>query len=448
MIRHAALLLTLASAAPAALAYQAPTHAGLVERAALASSLHERLIDRLGRSLGLFEPLVVRRADDQGELDRRLARLDPEGGYAPDDRKQSALAWLVAGSVLEGVPPDRMRNHFYDPIGERGLDEAGAQSLRTRLQAAASGVGSVRGIFTGVSFDGTGSPAPLWALAPRALNDWGLRRFLDERERAGGARTRAERDDALARALLAAGHLLRVIAEMGDPAHVRNDYRVAFEQQHDPYGRFVVERYGRSGVPGPGEVTQKATHLVDLITGLARSTARRFFSPGTLPGSGRFDAPQAEASDASGYVSGAVRHLAAYRRPDPQSTGGTLWRLDDACYADYAAALLPEIARHGRAALELLFRGRLELVAGERLTATAREQALGAGTLTLYADDAKGVRTPLASKQIASAAEGDELGSVALPAAARHAAAVFRGVDSAGEPMVVVEELSLKPRSE
>src|SRR5439155_20488547 len=192
-----ALALTLLSSA--ALSYEAPTHAGLTERAALAAGLHARLAADFGRALGLYETLQLGGGDP--ELDRRLVKLDPEGGYAPDERRQTAIGWVVAGAVLEGVPAARTRNHFFDPTHESGLDQNG-RALRTRVGAAVSGIGSLRGIFTGANFDGSGRSSLEWLAAPREVNEWGLPRFLDERERAVTAATTAEREDALVRALL------------------------------------------------------------------------------------------------------------------------------------------------------------------------------------------------------------------------------------------------------
>jgi hypothetical protein len=194
-------ILSLLLISSAAWAYDAPTHAGLTERAALAATLHQKLLGELGRPLGLYETLKIS-ADT--EVERRLSKLDPEGGYTPDNGHQSALGWIVAGAVLEGVPASRTRNHFFNPQTQKGLDQDG-RATRTRAAAAVSGIGSLRGIFTGANFDGSGRSSLSWLMAPRELNDWGLLRFLDERERAIAAPSPAEREDALVKSLLAAG---------------------------------------------------------------------------------------------------------------------------------------------------------------------------------------------------------------------------------------------------
>jgi hypothetical protein len=77
--------LALVAHAPAARAYDpATTHAGLTERAALASQLHRVLARALSRPLGLFEPVALSlddlpRAEAQS-LEARLAALDPSAG--------------------------------------------------------------------------------------------------------------------------------------------------------------------------------------------------------------------------------------------------------------------------------------------------------------------------------------------------------------------------------
>ena len=301
-----------AAQAPAARAYHATTHAGMTERAALASSLHKRLIAHFGRALGLYEPLSLPdpQTKQERELARQLALLDPEGGYLPDRGKLTAIGWLTAGAALEAVPAARLRNHFYDPSRNRGLDQV-KDALRTRIDSATTGVGSVRGIFTGQSFDGSGVAAPDWLRA--ADNEWGLRRFADELERSVAAPTVAERDGALARALLAAGAMLHVIEDAGDPTFVRDDYRVALEADAGPYERFVALQYGRLGIPEVGGPSIVAPSLLALFhdpngTGLADRTQTRFFSPGTLPDTHRYGLPEAFAKSKRGYVAGVVPH--------------------------------------------------------------------------------------------------------------------------------------------
>jgi hypothetical protein len=443
MILVAAFLLALP-----AHAYHAATHVGLTERAALASSLHAKLVQRLSRALGLYEPLALdgdERDPSRRELLRRVGQLDPEGGLSPDRGRLSALGWLVAGSAIEGVPADRTRNHFFDPTRGSGLDEVGGEALRTRIGAAASGVGSVRGVFTGATFDGSGMASTDWLHA--ADNEWGLPRFFDELERSASAPTSAARDGALARALLAAGAIAHLVEDAGDPTLVRDDYRVALEADAGPYERFVVVEYGRVGVPELDGAPIAKPHLSALIhdsdgSGLADRTQSRFFSPGTLPASGRYTRPQtAPGAAAAGYAAGAVPHLVRYER----TPRGLVWSLDERCFGDYARALLPETARYAAGALELLFRGRLEIVAANgSATISAHDVALGRGKISIYADVGDSARRLVRAQDLGGATDGQSIFDVSLPAGARRVAAVFRGVDAAGEPLVVVQEQTVK----
>ena len=448
MNRAALALLAACALAGPARAYDAATHAGLTERAALAATLHQRLIAELARPLGVYETikLALGKGEAERELDRRLSKLDPEGGYAPDGGRQTVLGWLVAGAVLEGVPAARTRNHFFDPTRATGLDQD-AGSFRTRVGAAVSGIGTLRGIFTGANFDGSGRSSIEWLLAPREVNDWGLARFLDERERAVRAATLAERDDAMARALLAAGAIAHLIEDAGDPAFVHDDWRTAMASDGAPYEKWVAARYGRLALPGPSSAQSRArAHLSELIhdgagQGLADRTARRFYSPGSLPAAGAEPPPALQPPQApSGYVgSSEIAHLAAYRR----EPAGIFYWLDERCHHDYAEALLPDIGRSVVTAFELLFRGKLEIAADDgKLVVRAAELPLGKGRVSLFADDEKGNRRLIAGSDVSAAAAGDVL-VTAPPDAGKHLAALFRGVDASGEPIVIEREATL-----
>jgi hypothetical protein len=418
-----------------ALAYDPITHAGLAERAATVSALG--VGDRLGRPLGLYEQLTVQLADD--ELGWRLRQLDPALGCAPEfsatfDRgRQTALGWLIAGAVLEGVPAARMRNHFFDARDGRGLSQ-GDRKLATRIAAARSGVGSVRGIFTGANFDGTGRPALEWLRAPRGDNDWGLARFWDERLRAATAATPEERDDALARALLAAGHVLHLVAGMADPAFVRNDYREAFEQLGGPYQRAVAERYG-TAVPAPDtKKTAVAATVDDLVRHLAKETASRFFSPGTL------DWPTPSAHVVDKDVLSDDGHLLAV-------LAGGRRALDNRVYLDNAARLLPEAGAASVNLLDILWRGRLAIrIRDGAVRVSLHDAAIGGGTLTVLADDSTGRRSAVEKKSLDGAKPGDELWSASVPSGARRLTFVFSGVGPNGERLVISGEQPVLPR--
>src|SRR5262245_19801792 len=94
------------------------------------------------------------------------------------------------------------------------------------------GTGSLRGVFTGASFDGTGRPSLDWMTAED--NDLGLVRLLDARERAVSSASPAAREAALAEALVVTGALLHLVQDAGEPALVHGDYRVEFKRDGGP----------------------------------------------------------------------------------------------------------------------------------------------------------------------------------------------------------------------
>jgi hypothetical protein len=489
-------LVALAVAGPARAYDPATTHAGLTEKSVLASGLHRVLARRLARPLGLFEPVTLRRGDlDTTPAGRlllgRLATLDPAGGYRPGkDGVAPAVAWVVAGAVVAQVPAERAGNLFYDPSRGSGLHQAGGlteagYSLRLLLDDK----GSLRSLSTGTSFNMTGLPATEWLVSPD--NDVGLKVFFDALDAAVSAEERGARGTAMARALLALGGTLSVLQDAGEPAHVRNDFRVAYlgtdgENPFDrgsAFERFVADTYGRSGVPAPAAAVDRPTVLAYITgadaQGLADRTQRRFFSDGTVPEDAVVDrdTPVSEVmTDARASLpygmpvlpelklSGPLgRRRYVLAPPEPPSPaprklvprrllayervpGRVRFFLDDAVYADTARVLLPEIAAYGAGLVDHLFRAEIRLdVAG----GTARVGVQGArggvrkGEVRIYAEDARGRRVLIGAVPggAATVGEGGVSGpAVSIPAGTRRLGAVLRGEDDAGDLVAVAEQ--------
>lgn len=505
-----ALLAVSAAPSPAA-AYDATTTlAGLTEQAALGSRLHLRLMDRMGYSLGLFEPLRLDLSALSPERARslhiRLQALDDGQGYAPEQlarqpgqshpaRRQHALGWLAAGTVIEQVPASRQRHHFFEPRTRRGLFRPpGQTATAAAAQAVRDGMSSTRQLLAGAAVDGTGTPAPDWIESP--ANELNVTAFFGAYERAVLEKTPAARESALAEALLAAGAIAGVLEQLGDPAHVRNDLTDVIDGS---YQRYVAERYGRGGVPVPGSLPEAALfprRLRDLFTadsglGLADRTARRFFSAGSLPGAELGDIPPlagkpplpsppfvdergqplAEIVAPPGWPIAAaghlatpqLKHLAAWERRtsaeiDPR-TGEPVqdvrFSLDEACYADYAAALLPEIGRYAQLALDYLFRGELKLTLtttpeSRSLVVQVAETALGSGTLTLLGDKPEGLRQLLRTQPTVPTRPGSTLWTVQLSERdtkdLRRLVVLFRGRDRHNEPLITSAQVLLPTR--
>jgi hypothetical protein len=443
------------AARPARAYDPATTHAGLTERSVLASGLHRILARRLARPLGLFEPVTLTARDLDPALAlplrMRLGALDPSGGYRPgDDGVATALAWVVAGSVIAQTPAERGQNLFYDPSRGQGLTQAGGlfdvgHSMRLLLD----GGGSVREMATGSGFDLTGLPATKWLASPQ--NDVGLPVFYTALEASGAGETPTARGTALARALLALGGTLSVLQDAGEPAHVRNDFRRAYlgaggESPFDrgsAFERFVADRFGRAGVPEALAAVNRPTVMAYITAadrqGLADRTQRHFFSDGTVPEDAIVDR-ESTAADvlrdaraslpyslpgvprldlrglgqrryvvALGEVEGqagrlrltsqlpasgphpAARRMLAYERVP----GRVRFFLDDAIYADSARSLLPEIGAYGAGLIDHLFRAEIQLDVADgvvRASVSGARGAIRGGEVRIYAEDARGRR--------------------------------------------------------
>lgn len=465
-----------------ALAWEAAsTHAGLTQRAIVASQLHRVLTARLGRPLGLFEPLQLQpkhmSPDERRSLLARLEALDPEGGFRPDgDGANTALGWVTAGSVLAKVPPERARHHYYDPRTRLGLDDApGFAGVAHALRLAFDGVGSLRGLATGATFDRTGRSALDWVQAPE--NDLGIPALLGKLEDAVVAESPALREQALVQALLALGGVLCVLEDLGEPAHVRNDFRsshVASEPGAGvwaPGSRFeayVASRFGRTQLPPAGRPVLRPSLLAHFTDadggGLADRTQRRFFSEGTVPAAVPIDASVTPAEVARSardslvydqptllrlelrkgtgrrYVMSEGRRILAYER----GIGTVRFGLDDAVHGDAAKVLLPEIAAYGAGLVDSLLRVRLDLRReGGRVTVKleGHEAAGEVSRVTVLAEDRQGVRKPLSVAKAGTSQVGAGI-EVEAPRGARKVAVAVTGTDRRG-PFIAVGEIAL-----
>jgi len=461
--RAGAAALAVALAASPALAWESQTtHAGLAEQAALASHLHARLRG-LGFTRGLYEPLTMPPADAP-ELIAALRRLDPAGGFVPDNRgRQYALSWLAAGAALADAP--FAANHFFDPTTGKGWQRPGVGLVDSVEESVVERLGRA-------SIPDRGVPAPDWVVAKD--NPLGLDGFLDQYAKAVRASTPGERSRHMAGALVAAGAILHVLADMGSPSHVRGDTAAHFDpvgRGRDDLGsrfeRIAALAWGRLGVPAPSRVVTRPT-LRAFFTGpgtgtgaevgLADATAGRWFSPHTLPRPMRITA-----------AVGRTQVTPQLVRPKPapparlnlmaasQEQGATLddadgtclsryrvahglltWWLDDDCLLEQAAAILPEVASFEAGLLEFLFRGELNVQVNGGDVAVSAATPLGAGDVEILAEDSRGVRTPVATVKSQAATTGAALARAAAPAGAVRLIALFRGADAAGEPVIAV----------
>jgi hypothetical protein len=476
--RLIAVLLAGTLAASPALAFDpATTHAGLTERAVLASALHKVLSRKLGRPLGLLEPLQIHSRYLEPSVRRslwaRLGALDPAGGYRPGaDGAATALSWVVAGTVLAKTPPERGRHHFFDPSNRRGLDDGpGLSGLAHELRLSVDDGASVRDMATGMAFDLTGHSSLEWIASP--ANDAGLPAMLDHLERSATAAEPAQRESALVRALMALGGILAVLEDAGEPAHVRNDFRGAFLRKQSgasletgsAFERYVSGRYGRGGLPPAAPVVRRP-NLESYFTGsdgqgLADRTQRRFFSQGTLPEDPpvdpamntrdvlrltreSLDYPQPSISELSLKEMGGKQYMVVDGRRTlayVRVPGRVRFFLDEAVYADAAKALLPEIAAYTSGLVDHLLRASLDLKATGREVTVALE---GAGAVSgpvkvrVFGDDVVGGRKEIGTVTLT----GGEPAKINVPAGVKRVAAVARANDAAG-PFVAIGDVAI-----
>lgn len=449
-----AIWLAIALGATSANAWEAQTtHAGLAEQAALASRLHQHLV-ALGWGNGLFEQLTIPPGDAKALIDG-LRLMSPTQGMVPDARgRQTAIAWLAAGSALADVPAQHGANHFFDIASGKGW-QGPAMGI---LAAVAETLRASR-----ARLPSWGIPAPDWVTDKR--NPLNLAGFLDRYAKAASARTPGERSRAMAGALVAAGAMLHVLGDLGSPSRVRGDEVAHLDSlgggPDDLGSRFehiAALAYGRLGVPAPKR-TIRRSRLRDFFTsadgrGLADITARSYFSANTLPPPSRVDE---SAHPASGYplpaLPSQLNIIAASRQDGTtlRTAEGTClaryrvdrsvvsFSLDDDCALEQIASILPEVSAYEAGMLDFLFRGELTVAVGTSVVVTGKD--LGAGTVEVLVEDTHGVRTSVATST--SPAGSDKLADVAAPASGSRVIAVFRGADAAGEPIVAIGTAAL-----
>lgn len=437
----------------------ATTHAGLTEESALSADMHKRLLEQFGAKNGIYSLLTMPEADAPS-LFQILRRLNPTHGYVPNAKgKMSAIAWLVAGSVVADVPSTQANNHYLDPRSGKSLSGKTAGGLGRRLGQLVTGVSKISQVRAG------GEPANLWWKSP--ANGMGFVGFGDQFRKAVRSQSQGERNRHLAGTLLAAGSMLHVLQDMGSPAHVRDDLAAQEEQVspnlHDRGSRFervAALAFGRLGIPRAKIVPKLSTldaHFSNAAaTGLADITESNYFSSSTLPGttSVKRDA------GSSVFREAIVERL---RRPAPsphsrldmvaaRNTEGATWRnadgvcltryrlrrakvkfwIDDDCALEQLEAILPTVAGYGANFLQGLFPDDMSLrkTAG-KLTVSVDKERYGIGTLTFFADTADGTRS-----EFYSSADSSGVGASAPlpPGSSRRVTVLFDGKDSLGQP--------------
>lgn len=456
MNRLAALLATLTLLPATAGAWEPETtHAGLAEQAALSSRLHTRLVN-LGFSGGLFEPLTIPPADAPA-LIAAVKLLSPTHGAVPDGRgRQVALAWLAAGAALADIPASHGANHFFDPATQRGWQAPDRGLIRGLSDRMREAIGRA-------SLPDRGVPAPDWVVAK--TNPLNLDAFHDQFVKAVSAKTPGERSRHMAAALIAAGAILHTLADLGVPSRVRSDEAAHLEplgggpdDLGSRFERIAALAHGRLGVPGPARAITRPTLRAFFTAkdggGLADIIARSYFSTNTLPEASRvggearprltrplpalpprLNLMAASRDDGTTFRDVNGTCLARYR---VENNLLQFW-IDDECVLEQVTAILPEVASFETGLLDFLLRGELTITTADQITISGK--GLGAGTVEVLVEDDRGVRTSLGATTTQGGSE--ELARVATPAEGARIFAVYRGTDTAGEPIVATGAMPL-----
>ncbi len=448
------------------------THAGLTEQAAFQSGLNKTLVHVWGLRRGVFEDLplaagAVAKAK-RWSFVSRLFQADPGCGCVPTKNLvDRALGWLVLGSVLEVVPPDRVRHHFLDPATGKGLAQRRQYpgvARRVSWSDVVAGGGSLAGFVTGSNFDLTGRSALAWATSKD--NELGLGELWSHMEKSGSAANPRLRAHHAAMALLCMGSLLHLLQDMAAPSHVHNDFVVSHLRRGDPRGgsgfeAWVAARYGRFGVSRIKGDRTTLNRFADFFLsarkqGLARWTAGRFLSVGMFPSGlhwrrfakwlarngGRlpphqaFDIKTAFVRPLYLWSADGSYRLIAY---EVGPKGLLRFWMDRRVYADYAAKILPKALGYSVGLLHYFFRGRLALSArqGGKVVVKNAGVPLAAGRLSVLVEARDGTRRPVATKVVSGADNDGVLARVSVPRSGR-VVALFVGKDKLGERIVAL----------
>ncbi|MBI3637207.1 MAG: hypothetical protein HY216_13520, partial [Candidatus Rokubacteria bacterium] len=450
------LLFVLILQSPIALAFGIPTHRVLNERAAAVSTLDAILKTELGLVDGL----------SQSVGNQTGSRWIWFGGQAEDEFHGIE----TLGAFF------RSRHHFHDPLQPWSL--AGLSGLSACLPLPISSQASIRWAqATDQGFSG-----------PAAWGD-GRRRFLDSLTLASKER----RYGALAETLQILGQQMHLVADLGVPAHVRNDPHCPMPEGFEDWARTnttiidnilggEVVRPDRAifdiGQPIADDIavvpiarlwdtdqyngTNPDVTVGNSAIGLAEYTNANFFSDDTVfakypfPAARSMDLGAPEVEPKTGELRRYFRkitdgepldHLAvpsALFDELPEALKSRRIGLDDTVFREYAGKLLPRAVGYSAALLDYFFRGRLDLdLVNDPIDpdvvrlegANASPENLDGGTLTLYADDAKGTRRPAATIEsgagalLVTAEAGAPIRSMQFraPADAERFVAVYRG---------------------
>ncbi len=369
--------------------------------------------------------------------------------FGPSLRQLRSIAELIGdGSLSEDVPSIRGLNHFHNPL-IHPWDGAGLRAFSLFGIATVRGQSSVLWqqnpdqdttvVFTPLPFQ-SGGGTWTWATARSRYLEALTNPAKDDQGNQHG------RDTAFAELFENLGHLTHVVQDATVPAHTRNDAHPPFIRP-DLYETWVQQNINTAqgfinAAPtkpsrsifadtGNPQAPVPIARLIDTDTflgansivlkpdnqliGIGEYTNGNFLSRGTRFRD--FDLPQSSSLDPGEVVEekpgkfrryfkkardgATIEHFATEgmlfdsqvaAQGAPLPTSG--WMLDNRVHRDYAADLIPRAVGYSAGLLDYFFRGKLDakvdVVDAMRYRLTGRnlsDDALGAGTLLLYAED-------------------------------------------------------------
>ena len=330
-----------------------------------------------------------------GNFIKNLALIGYENGAMSVVNGKQIYAWFRNGGEYEDAAP-RWLNHFHDPTKQWNV--AGLQGERVSNL--------------------------LWSQQDfqDAFNTWSWPQARTYYLEGLTATDPALREKSLSKSFRALGQVLHLLADTAVPAHTRDDLH-PFGEPYELYCKNNMNNINlaapsigatittRSLVPGLAPIsnfwdTTPAAGENPDPEGLAEYTNRNFLSTDTvfkgypypvLAGSDALPLWLEESAyngspDYRLYLSGGttdgktINHLAdtgyfwsELIKADPKATDDARYKLDDKCFQDYAAILVPKAVGYGTALLDYFFRGQIEITLPPQGIYALSQGAVGEG---------------------------------------------------------------------
>src|SRR3990172_1439101 len=220
---------------------------------------------------------------------------DPYGDLSGNNGTftNSIIEWMKYGSNVEDNTISetlfRYRNHFYDPVYNRGYQY---------------------GVLTG-------EKAPDWALEDNgsySLQYWSIPHAKSYYLAALTSSTKTERDNNLAKTFKALGHVIHTVEDMAQPQHTRNDSHGTGSQYEKQLVTYPPSNYAPSYMPSFS--SYRGFYFTGDGKGLAEFSNRSFVTEGTNFNCTNLDLSNPSSTCLNAYYSNPV--LSVYLKEEVQ----------------------------------------------------------------------------------------------------------------------------------